>query len=58
MDDYKNRNYLSAVEVAKYLGLTVKDVHDLVEKGILRAFKSASGQYRFRLSDIRELESK
>jgi excisionase family DNA binding protein len=58
MDDYKNRNYLSAVEVAKYLGLTVKDVHDLVEKGTLRAFKSASGQYRFKLSDIRNLESK
>jgi len=56
MDDYKERKYLSAVEVAKYLGITVKHVHNLLKLGMLKGFKAASGQYRFDLRDVKEIE--
>jgi len=57
MNDYKERKYLSAIEVAKYLGITVKQVHNLVKFGKLKSFRSASGQYRFDLKNIVEIES-
>ena len=56
MDDYKERKYLSAIEVAKYLGITVKQVHSLLKSGRLKGFKAASGQYRFDLRDVKEIE--
>jgi len=56
MDDYKERKYLSAIEVAKYLGITVKHVHSLLKSGKLKGFKAASGQYRFDLRDVKEIE--
>jgi len=56
MDDYKERKYLSAIEVARYLGITVKHVHSLLKSGRLKAFKAASGQYRFDLRDVKEIE--
>ena len=56
MDDYKERKYLSAIEVARYLGITVKQVHSLLKSGRLRGFKAASGQYRFDLRDVKEIE--
>ena len=56
MDDYKERKYLSAIEVAKYLGITVKQVHSLLKSGKLKGFKAASGQYRFDLRDVKEIE--
>ncbi|MBX6422300.1 DNA methyltransferase [Thermosulfurimonas sp. F29] len=58
MDDYKKRKYLSAIEVAKYLGITVRQVHHLVKIGKLRAFRAASGQYRFDLNDVKQIEGK
>lgn len=57
MDDYKERTYLSAIEVAKYLGITVRQVHNLLKSGRLKGFRSASGQYRFDLRDIKEVEN-
>ena len=51
-DDYRGRNYLSVVEVAAYTGLSVSTVHGLVRSHKIPAFKSTSGQYRFRLADI------
>lgn len=54
--DYKERKYLSAVEVARYLGVTVKQVHELLRLGKLKGFKSPSGQYRFDLEDVKSLE--
>ena len=56
MNDYKERKYLSAIEVAKYLGITVRQVHNLLKSGKLKGFRSASGQYRFDLEDVRRVE--
>ncbi len=57
MDDYKKRKYLSAIEVARYLGIGVKDVHNLLKSGRLAGFKSASGQYRFDIRDVKKVEN-
>ena len=50
--DYEERSYLSVVEVASLTGLDVKRLHHLARNEEIPAYKSASGQYRFRLSDI------
>jgi DNA modification methylase len=55
-NDYKERRYLSSVEVAKYLGITVREVHNLLKSESLIGFKSASGQYRFNLEDVKKVE--
>ena len=52
MGDYRNRSYLSVVEVANHTGLPVPEIHRLVAAGALPAAKSASGQYRFDWKDI------
>ncbi len=57
MNDYKERTYLSAIEVAKYLGVTVRQVHSLSKSGKLKSSISASGQYRFNLRDVKKIES-
>lgn len=51
--DYQKRQYLSVAEVASLTGLPVKEIHRLVRSGGISAFRSGSGQYRFRLDDIR-----
>jgi excisionase family DNA binding protein len=56
MDDYKDRSYLSAVEAAKYLGVSVSKLHELVRNNKLAAQKATSGQYRFNIQDIKHLE--
>jgi DNA modification methylase len=58
MKDYENRDYLSAIEVAEYLGLSVKDIHRLTSDGVLQSYTSASGQYRYRLDDVKNLDEK
>ena len=55
--DYANRDYLSVVEVAAYTGLPVREIHRRVKAGELAAFKSAGGQYRFRLNDVTPLRA-
>ena len=50
--DYRERNYLSVVEVSAYTGLPVREIHQRVKSGELASSKSASGQYRFELLDI------
>lgn len=50
--DYAGREYLSVVEVASLTGLNVRRVHHLVRTNEIPAFRSTSGQYRFRLADI------
>ena len=50
--DYRDRSYLSVVEVSAYTGLPVRDIHRRVRSGELAASKSAGGQYRFDLNDI------
>ena len=51
--DYSERAYLSAVEAAKFLKISVKDLHQLVKAGKIKAITAASGQKRF---DIKEIE--
>lgn len=52
LGDYQNRDYLSVGEVAAYTGLAVREIHRRVKAGELPAYKSAGGQYRFRLGEI------
>ncbi len=56
MNDYNERKYMSAIEVAIYLGITVKQIHNLLRIGKLKGFKSASGQYRFDIKDVKDVE--
>ncbi|MDA7989190.1 MAG: site-specific DNA-methyltransferase [Alphaproteobacteria bacterium] len=58
MKDYIERTYLSAGEVAAYLGIAVKDVHGLARDNTLKSCKSASGQYRFALSEVKKAKVK
>jgi len=51
--DYKNRTYLSAIESARYLDVSVDTIHDLVRRKALTTVKSASGQMRFSLNVLK-----
>lgn len=55
VSDYAARTYLSVGEVAAFTGLSVRDIHSLVRGRSLPAERSAGGQYRFKLCDIRPL---
>jgi len=55
--DYKDRTYLSAIEAAKYLGISVETLHNLVNK-FIKAQVSASGQMRFDLKELKKYEEK
>ena len=53
-DDYRGREYLSVAEVAALTGLAAGEIHRRVKAGEMPAFRAASGQYRFRLREIRQ----
>ncbi len=53
---YSERTYLSVVEVAKYTGLSVREIHQRVKSGDISATKSTAGQYRFNLCNISHLK--
>ncbi len=55
--DYRERSYLSAIESAKYLGISVDELHRLVMKRTIHAAVSASGQMRFSLAELKAYES-
>ena len=55
MKDYQERTYLSAIEAAKYLNLSVKTLEQFVKSGKLKTTIAASGQRRFSLSDLKAL---
>lgn len=55
MKDYQERTYLSVVEAAKYLNISVKRIERLIERGKLKVKLAASGQRRFSLSDLQRL---
>ncbi|MGI9298673.1 MAG: DNA methyltransferase [Gammaproteobacteria bacterium] len=54
----ENREYLSASEVAAHTGLSAHEIYRLVRAGKMPAFKSAGGQYRFRLREIAPFRKK
>ncbi len=56
--DYTQRTYLSAIEAAKFLGVSVRTVHRLVSEGLLPAIIAASGQKCFRLTELEQLKQK
>ena len=58
MNDYKERKYLSSIEVAKYLGITVQALHGLVRQKKIESVISTSGQKRFKLKDLKSYEKK
>ncbi len=55
MKDYENRSYLSSIEAAKYLGVSVSKIHQLEKKGTLPVEKAASGQKRFDVQDLEKI---
>ncbi len=54
--DYKNRAYLSAVEAAKYLNTSVKSLHNLAKRRVIKAEIATSGQMRFDLKELKRYE--
>jgi DNA modification methylase len=56
--DYKHRTYLSAIEAAKYLKISVKQLHSLTRTGKIKARQAASGQKRYNLKDITRFEKR
>ncbi|MCL4536750.1 MAG: site-specific DNA-methyltransferase [Nitrospirae bacterium] len=54
--DYKHRTYLSAIEAAKYLDISVATIHSLADKQIVKAYIAASGQMRFSLTELKKYE--
>lgn len=56
MNDYRDRKYLSSIEVAKYLGVSVEMLHNLVRAKDIKCSLSASGQKRFDLQDLKNYE--
>ena len=57
MEDYKNRSYLSAIEAAKYLGVSVNTLHELVKGDLIQTVKVASGQHRFDIKELQKCEN-
>lgn len=55
--DYARRQYLSVGEVSAFTGLPVPLIHRLVRDRSLPAARSAAGQYRFDLRDVRSLKN-
>ena len=56
MNDYKERKYLSSIETAKYLGITVRALHNMVKESQIKSIISAGGQKRFKLKDLKQYE--
>lgn len=56
MNDYKERKYLSSIEVAKYLDISVEALHSLVKSKRIKCSIAASGQKRFDLRDLKDYE--
>ncbi|PIP12067.1 MAG: site-specific DNA-methyltransferase [bacterium (Candidatus Stahlbacteria) CG23_combo_of_CG06-09_8_20_14_all_40_9] len=54
--DYKNRTYLSAIEAAKFLSISVEMLHNLANKQVIKAQIAASGQMRFDLKELKKYE--
>jgi DNA modification methylase len=54
--DYEERKYLSSIEAAKWLGISVEILHRLAKAEKIRYLTAASGQKRFDLQDLIEHE--
>ncbi|MGH9427497.1 MAG: DNA methyltransferase [Terriglobia bacterium] len=56
--EYEARDYLSAVEAAQILSVSVRDLHRIARSGRLPVQVSPSGQMRFRLTDLLDARKK
>ena len=56
-NDYENRSYLSAIEAAKFLDVSVEFIHNLAKKKIIKGKISSSGQMRFDINELKKYES-
>ena len=54
--DYRDRSYLSAIEAAKYLDVSVDILHSLANKQVIKPQIAASGQMRFDLKELKKHE--
>lgn len=54
--DYKNRTYLSAIEAAKYLDISVEMLHNLANRQTIKSKIATSGQMRFDLKELKKYE--
>lgn len=54
--DYRTRAYLSAIEAAQYLDISVEMLHNLANEQIINVQTSASGQKRFDLKELKKYE--
>jgi DNA modification methylase len=54
--DYKNRTYLSAIEAAKYLNISVDTLHNLANRQVIKTQIATSGQMRFDLKELKKYE--
>lgn len=54
--DYKSRSYLSSIEAAKFLSISVEQLHNLTNEKIIKSTISASGQKRFQLKELKKYE--
>lgn len=57
MNDYKDRKYLASIEAAKYLNITVKNLHQLVENAEISCMVATSGQKRFDIGQLKNYEN-
>jgi len=55
--DYKNRTYLSAIEAAKYLNVSVEMLHALANRQVIKVEIAGSGQMRFDLRELKRYEA-
>jgi len=55
--DYKNRTYLSAIEAAKYLNISVEMLHALANRQVIKVQIAGSGQMRFDLRELKRYEA-
>jgi len=55
--DYKNRTYLSAIEAAKYLNVSVEMLHALANRQVIKVQIAGSGQMRFDLRELKRYEA-
>ena len=54
--DYRDRSYLSAIEAAKYLDVSVDILHSLANKQVIKPQIATSGQMRFDLKELKGYE--
>lgn len=54
--DYEERKYLSAVEAAHLLNISVRQLHKLVSSKVIKVKISASGQMRFEIGELKKFE--